>query len=178
MWKEAGAQRGIRKQREPREIEQKVRPHTRMRKTNNPSFSETIETPLLLPPLTHRHHPFLQPRHPGLRLLPLVPFLLHRLQTQSGAIPLLPQRPKLILVRPGFLFPHIHIVLDFFALVFQVDEGFLEGGGELFLREEVLLNGADAGLLFFGVLGVDLGLNFGGVGGRRGGSRESGGRGD
>ena len=87
--------------------------------------SKTIETALLLVLLIHRLHPLFQPRDPGLGLLPCIPLFFDRLQGMSRAVSLLPQRAEFVLVSPGFLFPRVHVVLYFFALVFKVDEGLL-----------------------------------------------------
>lgn len=134
-----------------------------------PPTLETVKPALLLILLIHRHHPLLQPRHPGLRLPPCIPLLLHRLQRQPCTISLLSQRRQLILVHPGLLLPRIHVVLGFFALVFQIDEGFFEGGGELFFGKEVFFDGADAGFLILGEMGGYGRVHDGVIGGHWGG---------
>jgi hypothetical protein len=55
-------------------------------------------------------------------------------------------------VRSAFT-PRVAVGFELVALALQVSEGLLEGGGELLLGEEVLLDGADFGLLVFMDLG-------------------------
>lgn len=113
--------------------------------------SKTIEPPHLLPPLAlHPPHPLLQPLPRPLRLLPRLALLLHRLHAIPHPAPLSLQLDQFIFIRPCFLLPAFHFHLGLVALRLEIDEGFLQRGCQLLLREEVLFDRFDVALGLIG----------------------------
>ena len=112
---------------------------------------KAIEPSLLLPLSFHGPHSLLQLLPRPLRLLPLVPLLLHRLDAIPRPTPLLLQFLILILQRPYLLLPSFHIKLSLVRLRLEIDEGFFESYGELFFGKEMFFHLLDVGVFFFEV---------------------------
>jgi hypothetical protein len=94
-------------------------------------------------------HPLLQ-RLPG----PLgadahLALFLDGLQAHARVAALLAQADEFVFEALALALPVVHVRLGAVGRRLEVDEGFFEGGGQLLLGEEVLLDCADAGFLFF-----------------------------
>lgn len=114
---------------------------------------ETVERALLL--LVDCVHPLFQLRPSGLGFPPCIPFFFDGLKRKPGRVAFLAEGIKLVLVLPSLLLPCLHVRLDLLALGLQVSKCLFEGGGELLLGVEMLLNGTDAGFLVLNDLSAD-----------------------
>lgn len=98
-------------------------------------------------------HPLLQ-RLPGsLGADAHLALFLDGLQAHARVAALFAQADEFVFEALAFALPVVHVRLGAVGRRLEVDEGFFEGGGQLLLGEEVLLDRADAGFLFLDHLG-------------------------
>jgi hypothetical protein len=116
------------------------------RKGRKSSKSEAVERALLFL-LVDGIHPLFEMGSSCLGLFSSISLLLDSLHRVPRILLRALKILNLLLQSPCFAFPHLEIVFGFLALGLEVNESFFESRRELFLRKEMLLDGADSSFL-------------------------------